>query len=333
MDTAERASLNFFFASIPLSELPPEKEIFCVRSDQSISQAVALLRQKNVLAAPVLDVNAPEDAAWLDKYCGIVDMIGILFFLVDVMQQEKLRSLEKVLEHRVLDTTKVGDIAGTARWGPFVPLSMEDNMLDAMLLMGKYGLHRVPVVMSPGGDIVHFLTQSAIVDTLSRNMDQFKVLAQQTLAELGLGNKVDCFSVRTDSMLREAVLLIKEKNIGAVPVLGMNNMVVGNVSARDLRTLLLTPSMFHMLHEPIRTFLALSSSLEHEDKNPAITCRPEDTFGHVIKQLAATRIHRIYVCDKQIHLIRVLSLSDIFNVFVQEPSSDYFGKYDLMVRQ
>lgn len=39
--------------------------------------------------------------------------------------------------------------------------------MDAMLIMGKYGVHRIPVV-NPAGIIVNFLTQSAIVDQLSK---------------------------------------------------------------------------------------------------------------------------------------------------------------------
>lgn len=75
------------------------------------------------------------------------------------------------------------------------------------------------------------------------------------------------------------------QSISAVPVLGMNGVVVGNVSARDLRNLVTDPTMFSLLHEPVRHFLAQASTLDHEAMNPAITCRATDTLEHVIQQV------------------------------------------------
>ncbi len=58
-------------------------------------------------------------------------------------------------------------ITGTSFWARFVPLSPADSMLDAMLIMGKFGVHRVPIV-NAAGDIVNIITQSAVVDQIAK---------------------------------------------------------------------------------------------------------------------------------------------------------------------
>ena len=77
--------------------------------------------------------------------------------------------------------------------------------------------------------------------------------------------------------------------MSAVPVLGINGSVVGNVSARDLRQLILNPAIFRLISLPVRQFLSVISreSVEHEAMAPAITCRPKDTMQHVILQVRA----------------------------------------------
>ena len=39
------------------------------------------------------------------------------------------------------------------------------------------GIRRIPVVKSPGGDLVNIITQSALVQTLSANLSRFEASA------------------------------------------------------------------------------------------------------------------------------------------------------------
>ncbi len=75
------------------------------------------------------------------------------------------------------------------------------------------------------------------------------------------------------------------QHISAVPVIGFNGMVVGNVSARDVRQLIIAPDNYRMLNGPVRQFLSAVSTVEHEAMCPAITCRPKDALEKVIAQV------------------------------------------------
>jgi hypothetical protein len=41
-----------------------------------------MLAQHKILSAPVVDVDAPEDASWIDRYIGIVEFAGIVVWIL-----------------------------------------------------------------------------------------------------------------------------------------------------------------------------------------------------------------------------------------------------------
>ena len=53
-----------------------------IKSDATLAEAVKILAQHNVLSAPVVDVDAPEDASWIDRYIGIVEFAGIVVWIL-----------------------------------------------------------------------------------------------------------------------------------------------------------------------------------------------------------------------------------------------------------
>jgi len=53
-----------------------------IKSDTTLAEAVKILAQHNILSAPVVDVDAPEDASWIDRYIGIVEFAGIVVWIL-----------------------------------------------------------------------------------------------------------------------------------------------------------------------------------------------------------------------------------------------------------
>ncbi|CAL5372993.1 unnamed protein product [Camellia sinensis] len=95
--------LNACFESIPVSSFPsaPSSKDIEINSDASLAEAVLLMSQHKVLSAPVVDVDAPEDASWIDRYMGIVEFAGIVVWILHqgilkaktglyILQSEKL---------------------------------------------------------------------------------------------------------------------------------------------------------------------------------------------------------------------------------------------------
>lgn len=53
-----------------------------IKSDATLAEAVKILSQHNILSAPVVDVEASEDATWMDRYIGIVEFAGIAVWIL-----------------------------------------------------------------------------------------------------------------------------------------------------------------------------------------------------------------------------------------------------------
>lgn len=53
-----------------------------INSDASLAEAVQILSENNVLSAPVRNVEASDDASWIDRYIGIIEFSGIAVWLL-----------------------------------------------------------------------------------------------------------------------------------------------------------------------------------------------------------------------------------------------------------
>ncbi|KAI3765973.1 hypothetical protein L2E82_16020 [Cichorium intybus] len=86
--------LNACFESIPVSQFPQASSstVIEIRSDASLGEAVRLLSQNKLLSAPVVDVDAPEESSWIDRYLGIVEFAGIVVWILH--QSEKKDGLD-----------------------------------------------------------------------------------------------------------------------------------------------------------------------------------------------------------------------------------------------
>ncbi|XP_057972354.1 SNF1-related protein kinase regulatory subunit gamma-1 [Malania oleifera] len=107
--------LNACFESIPVSSFPlaPSSQVIEISSDASLAEAVQILSQHKILSAPVVDVSAPADATWMDRYLGIVEFAGIVVW---ILHQSEGASPRKNGEStgRELFTGGSTTIAGTA---------------------------------------------------------------------------------------------------------------------------------------------------------------------------------------------------------------------------
>jgi len=73
--SASECNFSFFCYNFGYSEVE-------IKSDATLAEAVKLLAEHSILSAPVVDVDAPEDASWIDRYIGIVEFAGIVVWIL-----------------------------------------------------------------------------------------------------------------------------------------------------------------------------------------------------------------------------------------------------------
>ncbi|KAI5427566.1 SNF1- protein kinase regulatory subunit gamma-1-like [Lathyrus oleraceus] len=123
-----------------------------------------------------------------------------------------------ILQEEPFKSTTVGSILKSYRWAPFVPVAKNSAMLTVLLLLSKYRLRNVPVIEP-----------------------------SRPLSDLGLpfmsADKV--ISVQSNELILEAFKIMRDHQIGGLPVVeGPTTIIVGNLSIRDIRYLLLKPEIF-----------------------------------------------------------------------------------------
>ncbi|KAF6168403.1 hypothetical protein GIB67_004955 [Kingdonia uniflora] len=242
-----------------------------------------------------------------------------------------------LLQEEPFKSTTVREIIKSFRWAPFLPVSMDSSMLSVLLLLSKYRLRNVPIIEARKPVIRNFITQSAVVQGLERckGRDWFDIIAARPISDLGLpfmsANEV--ISIKSDELILEAFKHMKDNKIGGLPVVeGPQGKIIGNVSIRDIRFLLLNPELFSSFRElTVMNFMnTIASTTEEYGKGiPPITCKLDSRLGCVIENLASKKVHRIYVvAGKDNGVVGVITLRDVISCFIYEPPNhfdNYFG--------
>jgi len=310
--------LDEAFAKIALSTFPPPSKIVEVEHSATVHHALQALSHTNILCAVLVD-NTSKFESWIDKYhwVDMADIVNFALTKVEIAQHHKSKSFHALVqEAKEFETHQVKDIADANGHNPFVGLAVDASVRDAMLLLGKQHMYRIAVIDWEKKQIVNVITQSAMVKVLGDNMKHFGEFGKKTLADVSLGGKKDVFSVGHDVLTIEAFKLMVEKKVGAVPVLGVDGQLIGNISMRDIRVAVATPDKFAHLFESASKFLTLMRANADDIMSPAICCKATDSLDTVVGKLCVSRIHRVYVMDDAGKLSSVVSLSDIIGVFV-----------------
>ncbi|KAI9111506.1 hypothetical protein K1719_017196 [Acacia pycnantha] len=238
-----------------------------------------------------------------------------------------------ILREEPFKSTTVRSILKTHRWAPFVPVSKDSSMLTVLLLLSKYRLRNVPVIEPGKLDLVNYITQSAVVQGLEgcQGRDWFDCIAARPLYDLGLPymSSDEVISIQRDDLILEAFKKIKDHKIGGLPVVeGPNKKIVGNVSIRDIRHLLLKPELFSNFRKLTVMDFMNTVSPETGRTNKPITCNLDASLGDVIHTLASQRVHRIYAVGSEGEVAGVITLRDVISCFISEPPyhfDDYCG--------
>ncbi|KAG5226677.1 SNF1-related protein kinase regulatory [Salix suchowensis] len=246
-----------------------------------------------------------------------------------------------LLQEEPFKSTTVGSIVKSYRWSPFLPVATNSSMLSILLLLSKYRLRNVPVIEPGNPDIQNFITQSAIVQGLEgcKGRDWFDCIAAHPISNVGLPfvSADEVVSVQSDELILEAFKKMKDNEIGGLPVVeGPNKKIVGNLSIRDIRYLLLKPELFSSFRQhTVMDFMnTVVSTTEGSGRvTPPITCKPDATLGSLVHALASKSVHRIHVVNQSEEVVGVITLRDVISCFVYEPPNHFDNYFSFSTKE
>lgn len=118
------------------------------------------------------------------------------------------------------------------------PVSIEPghSVFEAKGLMHRNGFRHLPVV--DGGKVVGVITQTDLLAAslrIAQQLDQpGDYIEQLRRVQIGEHMKTNVISITPECSLQKAALILRDKKIGCLPVIGESEQLVGIITETDL---------------------------------------------------------------------------------------------------
>ncbi len=195
-----------------------------------------------------------------------------------------------------------GDIMAIASKN-IVTLPPTTNIMGTVKTMLKYGFRRVPIADAGTNRLVGIITSLDIVDFLGGGLrhnivkNRYKGnLAAAINEDVREIMKKDVVSLGVNDNISSAIKTMIEKNIGGIPIVDDDNVVVGIVSERDF----------------VRTVadITTSKSVHKYMSNKVVTASPDISVGEATRTMIEKGFRRIPIVKEDV-LLGIVTASDV----------------------
>ncbi len=195
-----------------------------------------------------------------------------------------------------------GDILAIASKN-IVTLPPTTNIMGTVKTMLKYGFRRVPIADAGTNRLVGIITSLDIVDFLGGGLrhnivkNRYKGnLAAAINEDVREIMKKDVVSLGVNDNISSAIKTMIEKNIGGIPIVDDDNVVVGIVSERDF----------------VRTVadITTSKSVNKYMSDKVVTASPDISVGEATRTMIEKGFRRIPIVKEDV-LLGIVTASDI----------------------
>jgi CBS domain-containing protein len=195
-----------------------------------------------------------------------------------------------------------GDILAIASKN-IVTLPPTTNIMGTAKTMLKYGFRRVPIADAGTNRLVGIVTSLDIVDFLGGGLrhnivkNRYKGnLAAAINGDVREIMKKDVVCLGVNDHISNAIKTMIERNIGGIPIVDDDNVVVGIVSERDF----------------VRTVadITTSKSIKEYMSNKVVTASPDISVGEATRTMIEKGFRRIPIVKEDV-LLGIVTASDI----------------------
>eukprot|EP00467_Chlorarachnion_reptans_P023567 CAMPEP_0114486134 /NCGR_PEP_ID=MMETSP0109-20121206/56_1 /TAXON_ID=29199 /ORGANISM="Chlorarachnion reptans, Strain CCCM449" /LENGTH=340 /DNA_ID=CAMNT_0001662283 /DNA_START=245 /DNA_END=1267 /DNA_ORIENTATION=+ len=320
-DLAEK-KLRGFLDSYTVSDLTKGKnEVFSIPNNATVETTLKELEKRKILSMPILEKKTMT-------YVGIVSISDIVVSICfnpafaklasgGSIEQLTKKDMEEIIEKSVLKDT-VENLVGVTEEGKTLWTFAESESLGKLSEYFAQGVHRALVLREEGGpcfvsqwDLAKFI-QTKIEKIQDKGMlDELK----KPLSSLGVKTG-QVFAVKnTETALAGFRRLLqwqsfRDWNLAALPIVdSKTGKILGNLSESDLRG---------MNEDRLLDLLFLApmylKTLYGEMRKP-ITITLDCSFKDALTKLIDSKVHRVWIVDKDEKPIGVFSLSDVVSQF------------------
>jgi CBS domain-containing protein len=214
---------------------------------------------------------------------------------------------------------------------PVVTMAATTPIYDAIQIMAREGFRRIPIV-NPGTKVLEgIITATDIIDYLGGG-PKFEVIEEryggnffkainEPIRIIMVKNVV---SVKTSAKISEAIELMKEKNVGGLPVIDERNSVRAIITERDIARIFADRisgiKVSEMMSEKVVTALPRTTIFEAEKTMATQGFRrlPIVSDGKVIGIVTAMDIIRFFGCGEVFKHLQSKTIKQVLNTAALE---------------
>ncbi|KAE8682976.1 SNF1-related protein kinase regulatory subunit gamma-1-like [Hibiscus syriacus] len=354
-------TLTTAFARIPVSSFPqvPTGKVIEIQADTTIADAVKILSDCNILSAPVVNPKAASSLNWRERYLGIIGYSEIILWVLESAELDAVTLSTSTATAVGLGAGAVGALgalavgaSGPAAMGAAVAGGVKADQAsggDAPAAADNLGkeFYKAIVQEEPfkstaaSQKFKNYITQSAVIEDPEgcRGRDWFDCIIARPISDMGLPfmSPDEDISVQSDDLILEAFKRMRDNQVGGLAVVEEpGKKIVGNVSIRDNRHLMLKPELFTNFRQlTVKDFISTVVSTGQDFGRPTspVTCKVDSTLGGVIQNLATKKVHRVYVVADENEVIGVITLRDVISCFIYEPPNFFDNYFGFSVRE
>jgi len=309
---------------LTLKDLPKKDKIITIDPSESIPEVFAKIFANRITSAPVVDKKNHN------QLIGSISLIDVVFFTINVCQtsQELAKYFGLPPENKAPDFVDFENIKNfltpdaniqqstIADSAQFITNYSHQNLLQVLRPDSTFrdvvnvlrSAHRVAI----GDDqIVNYVSQSEVVKLL-KERGAYNALSSKTIEELQLGSK-NVLSIKDTQKVIEAFKLIVTHKVTGVAVVDDNGQLQGQISISDIRNITTSGEMLPRLYETYHPYRKIL--VEKYNAPPKMITVPTGvTLSQVIDTIVTNSLHRVFVVDKDNHLISVITLTDLLKL-------------------
>ncbi|CAG9539616.1 unnamed protein product [Cercopithifilaria johnstoni] len=289
--------------------IPTSTKLVVFDTELLVKKAFFALIYNGVRAAPLWDSKRQEFIGMLT----ITDFIRILqkYCTKNGSKNEDIEDLEK---HKI--ATWREELEQDGHLKPLASISPCESLFQAVQVLCKEKVHRLPVMEECTGNIAFILTHKRLMKFLYLYMIDLPrpSFMEKTPLELGIGTWNNVSTITQNTPLIDIMNIFLSKRVSALPVLDENEKVVDIYAKFDAINLAANKSYTDLditAQEALRYRVDWFEGVR--------CCSPDDSLMMIVEMIVRAEVHRLVVVDHNNKVTGIISLSDILRFLVLEP--------------
>lgn len=260
---------------------------------------------------------------WDPQICQFVGLLTVTDF-IDILCHYRTQNMDvaDLAVHSIQDS--LARARETVRPRPFLGADSNCSLFQACRQMLAQSQDFLPVVFADDMRVLACITYTNILEHLVTHFREQRRLFDDSIADLQIGTYgANVVTIRTEQTLAEAVAVMKQCNLSALPVVDAENKIVGVYSRSDITFLTKASDAQDAVRNLDLTVDEILQQARQDVTTPDAlrTCSPNHTLQAVFESFAQLRFHRLHIVDNENRLVGVVSAKDLVAYFLQEDTS------------